>query len=120
MTTWADRANSHNRLVRAETAELLFLCCRESLSGPGFESIAHYFFRLAQNCMEVCFAVKTLRVNFVDVLRAGRPCREPAALCYYFKPANGGLIAWRLGQLGNDGFARQIGFLDTIRRQFLQ
>src|ERR1700675_3942868 len=121
MTTSADRANSHNPLVRAEgiatnagqrhgddrptnTPTIRDRRCRKateetchakasrkggtrvetversqvrhchSLNNSSTKRVVHNLPGFTQNCLKVCFALKTLRINLVDVFRARRPC----------------------------------------------
>src|SRR6266487_1260331 len=65
-------------------------------------------------------ALKTLGIYLVDVLRAGGPRREPAALCHHFQAADGSIVARSSGQLGADRLARKVGLLYRFRCEFLQ
>src|SRR2546428_11946789 len=65
-------------------------------------------------------ALKTLGIYLVDVLRAGGPRREPAALCHHFQAADGSIVARSSGQLGADRLARKGGLLYRFRCEVLQ
>src|SRR5215471_10257261 len=70
--------------------------------------------------MQVRFVLEALCVDFVDVLCTRRTRSEPAAPGHDFQPADGSLVTRSLGQLGNDAFAREIGFSDSFGRKLLQ
>ncbi len=62
-------------------------------------------------------ALEALHVDLVDGLGAGGARREPAVLGHYLETADGGIIARRLGQLGDDGLTRQGGGFHQCRIQ---
>ena len=65
-------------------------------------------------------AVEALRVDFVDVLRPRRTCREPSRLGHDLETANGCAVARRSGEDGLDWLAGKVGGLHLLRRQLLQ
>src|SRR6266702_5218813 len=77
------------------------------------------------NALQVVGATKTLRVDLVDILRAGRPRGEPAEIGFDLDAAEGLAVAGRLAERGADGIAREIleaellgrdGFQDVLLR----
>jgi hypothetical protein len=64
------------------------------------------------------FAGETFGVDFVDVLGARGPGREPSILGNYFEAAYRSLIAGSFRQLRGNGLARQVRFLDRSGESF--
>ncbi len=62
-------------------------------------------------------ALEALHVDLVDRLSAGGARREPAVLGHHLETADGGIVARRLGQLGDDGLTRQGGGFYQCRIQ---
>ena len=60
-------------------------------------------------------SLEALGVYFVNVLGAGRACREPAMLGHHLQPADGSPVARRLGKDSLDPLARQFGDFDLLR-----
>jgi hypothetical protein len=89
-------------------------------SRPARQGIAHDLLGLADDGLEVLLVPEALCVDLVDVLRPGRPCRKPAAPGHDLEAPDGGIVARRLGQLGDDGLAGQVRLVDGGRREFLQ
>src|SRR2546421_11701974 len=73
---------------------------------------AHHRLRFAHDGVEVSLVLEALRVDLVDVLRAGRPRREPAAPGDDLQSADRRAVARGTGQLGPDRFAGQLRVLD--------
>src|SRR5262245_12441517 len=69
------------------------------------QGVAHDLLRLAHDGVEVGLVLEALRVDLVDVFRAGRPGREPATGGHDLQAADRGVIARGTGQLGQDRFA---------------
>src|SRR5213593_1452897 len=69
---------------------------------------------LAHERIEVRRAFKTLRVDLVDVLRAGRPSREPPARGHDLQTVYRRVVARGPGQLGGDPLAGERLVLDRI------
>src|SRR5277367_233391 len=86
-----------------------------SLSGSGMrcafggaQCVVHYLTGFTHDCVQMCMALKALRVNFVDVLGAGGAGRKPAAFRDDLQAADGSVIPWRRGQFGGDRLPRQV------------
>src|SRR5271169_1902628 len=79
------------------------------------QSMLHYLLRLADNRVQVLLTPEALGVNFVDVLRAGRPCGKPSAIGNNFKSTDGRIIPRRPRQLGDDPFPGQRQFAYVSR-----
>ncbi len=62
-------------------------------------------------------ALEAFHVDLVNGLGAGGARREPAVLGYNLQTADGGVVAGRLGQLGDDGLAGQGGGFHQCRIQ---
>ena len=77
-----------------------------------------YHLRLAQDIAQMVFTAETLRVDFVNVLSAGRPCSEPAAGGNYLQTADGYAVAWRAVEHAVDLLAAQLRDLYLLRREF--
>ena len=58
---------------------------------------------LALDALQVVRTAEALRVDFVNIFRAGRACREPAVVGDDLEAADGGPVARRRRQLGDDG-----------------
>src|SRR5215469_9878336 len=65
-------------------------------------------------------AGETFCVDFVDVLCARGPSREPTVLCDNLQSANGSIIPRCPRQFGRDCLACEIRLLDRIGRELLQ
>src|SRR5258708_35717356 len=81
------------------------MTCNASHSRPDFrgQRIFHNLLRLGHDESQMFLIAKTLRINLVNIFRAGRPGGEPAAVGHDFQPADGGVVARGTGQLGGDG-----------------
>src|SRR6266487_4283806 len=62
---------------------------------------------LLDDSFEVGLALETFRIEFVDVLRAGRAGGKPAMLGDHFQAADRGVVPGRACELGEDRFACQ-------------
>ncbi len=62
-------------------------------------------------------ALEALHIDLVDGLGAGGARREPAVLGDNLETTDGGIVARRLGQLGDDGLTRQSGGFYQCRIQ---
>ena len=69
---------------------------------------------LFQYPAQMGLAAKTLGVDFVDVLGAGRTRGEPAIFRDRLQPAKGRIVARSPGENGLDFFARQLGKLNLL------
>lgn len=67
--------------------------------------------------VEVRVALEALHIDLVDGLGAGGARREPAVLGDNLETTDGGIVARRLGQLGDDGLTRQGGGFYQCRIQ---
>src|SRR5260370_39294807 len=66
----------------------------------------------AHHRVEVSLVLEALRVDLVDVLRAGGPGCKPAAGSHDFQALDGGAVPRRAGQLRGDPLAGQVRLLD--------
>src|SRR5260370_28474908 len=111
-------------------AFIIFDCCAWSRlmscnafhSGSDFrrQRIFHNLLRLGHDDLQMLLIAKTLRINLVNVFRAGRPGGEPAAARHDFQPAYGRVVARGTGQLGGDGFPGQLRLANPLRRKLSQ
>src|SRR5271166_4210949 len=81
------------------------------------QSVVHDLLRFGHDALQMLFVTKTLRVNLVDVFRAGWTGREPAAGRDDLQPADGSAVTWSPGQFGQDRFSRQFRFLNRFGRK---
>src|SRR5713101_5314432 len=81
------------------------------------QGVAHDLLRLAHDGVEVSLVLEAFRVDLVNVLRAGRPRREPAAASDDLQTADRRVVARGAGQPGRDGFAGELRLLDGLGRE---
>src|SRR4051812_4692986 len=67
-----------------------------------FQSIIHNLLRLGDDGVEVRLIFETLRINLVDVFRAGWSGGEPSAGGDHLQTANWRVISWCAGELRGD------------------
>src|SRR6266446_1540496 len=84
------------------------------------EGPVYHRLRFAHDGVEVSLVLEALRVDLVDVLRAGRPRREPAAPGDDLQPADRLAVARGAGQLGPDRFAGQLRLHDGLEGEVRQ
>src|SRR5262245_7203840 len=65
----------------------------------GLQGVVHDSLGLAHNGIQVGLVLEALRVDLVDVFRAGGPGREPAAGGHHLQAADRGVVARGAGQL---------------------
>jgi len=64
--------------------------------------------RLREDALQVLFAVEALRVQLVDILRAGGSRREPAVRGDHLEAADGGAVARRVHEHLLNGIAGEL------------
>ena len=74
--------------------------------------------RVALDGVQVVFARKALRIELVDVLRAGGTGREPSFRGGHFQSAERSAVPGRGGQHGLDGVSGEFAGGDLVRREF--
>src|SRR5882724_9213776 len=84
------------------------------------ERVVHHFPRLGDNGIQVSLILEALRVNFVDVLRTGRPGGKPTAGSHYFEATDRSIVGGSSGQFGYDGLPCQGRLPDGFGREFLK
>src|SRR6266542_4696147 len=84
------------------------------------ESRAHDPLSFGHDCLHVLLVLEALRVDLVDVLRAGRASREPATGGHDLQAADRGVVARSTRQRGGDRLAGQLRLLNGRGRQLLQ
>src|SRR4029077_2475964 len=80
------------------------------------QSVIHNSLSLAQNRVQMPLILETLRVDLVNVLRAGRSRGKPAATGDNLQATDRSVVAGSTCQLGDDGLAGQARLLDGVRR----
>src|SRR5581483_11039661 len=81
------------------------------------EGRAHDALRLLDDTFEVIGPAEALRVDLVDVFRAGRACGEPAARGNDLKAADRGIVSGRLRENLLDRLARELLGVHLLRGQ---
>src|SRR5438876_10933345 len=76
---------------------------------PACQRVADDLLGLGDYGIQVRLVLEALRVDFIDILGAGRPCGEPAAGRDDFQSAARGVVARGARQLGRDRLARLPG-----------
>src|ERR1043166_3414246 len=64
--------------------------------------------------IEMRRAAEAFRVNLVNVLGAGRSCREPSARGHDLQATDRRVVAGSVGQLGRDPLSGERRFLDVV------
>jgi hypothetical protein len=78
------------------------------------------FLCLLDDRFEMVGAFQAFCVKLVNILRARRACRKPAAVRDHFQPTDRGVIARGFCEFCRDRLARQFGGRDGFRRQFFE
>src|SRR5258708_37152888 len=78
------------------------------------EGSVYHRLRFAHDGVEVSLVLEALRVDLVDVLRAGRARREPAATGDDLQSADRRAVARGTGQLAPDRLAGHLRLLDGL------
>src|SRR2546425_12530670 len=83
----------------------------------GSQCVVHDSLCLAYDGLQMLLVAETLRVNLVNVFRAGRTRREPSTRRHDFQAADGGVVAGSARQLGGDRITGKVRFLHGFRRK---
>ena len=64
--------------------------------------------RFLHNAIQMNLALKTFRVNFVDIFRAGGSGGKPAGICFNLETTDERIVAWSARELGHDCHSRVV------------
>src|SRR5215475_6464088 len=81
---------------------------------------SHHGLRFLHDGLEVSLALEALRVELVDVLRAGRSGGEPARVGDDLQSSDLLVVAGRARELCHDGLAAQVSCRHVLRRELAQ
>ena len=107
-------------LARSGVRRWCFLFCLSTSCAVSRQGRRHDITGFALDLLQVFPSFKTLGVYFVDIFRSGGPCGKPAVFGHHFQAPDGGVVAWRPGETGRNGFTGQFGSSHLFRRQFFQ
>src|SRR6516162_3359458 len=91
-----------------------------SRSERALERITDECARLGLDALQVICSAEALRVELIDILRPGRPRREPAIRSEHLEPTNRGPIAGRIDEHLLDGIAGELRCADVGGGQLQQ
>src|ERR1044072_5643873 len=80
-------------------------------------SIVHDALCFLQDAAQMICSAEALRINLVNVLRAGRTRCKPSVLRHHLQPADGSAVPGRVSEDGLNFFAGQVCGSDLRRRE---